>query len=94
MRFSLLGDLGLLFVLKFFKFLFISMFTMGFIGLCAVIGLYFYVKPELPSVETLRDVTFPQTTDGRVFSEDGKLIARVWRENAAFRLPMMICLKI
>ncbi|RTE85983.1 MULTISPECIES: penicillin-binding protein 1A [Gammaproteobacteria] len=60
--------------MKFLKFFFVSIFTVGFIGFCAVLGLYFYVKPELPSVETLRDVEFQ--TPMQVYSADGKLISQ------------------
>lgn len=59
------------------------MFTAGFIGLCAVIGLYFYVKPELPSVETLRDVEFQ--TPMHVYSADGKLISQFGEQR---RIPV------
>ncbi|MDN3679421.1 PBP1A family penicillin-binding protein [Vibrio tapetis subsp. quintayensis] len=43
------------------------------LGVGTIIGFYYYVKPELPDVATLRDVQLQ--TPMQVFSQDGKLIA-------------------
>lgn len=43
-------------------------------GLCTVAGLYFYIKPDLPSVSVLKDVRLQ--TPMKVFTQDGKLISQ------------------
>ena len=43
------------------------------IGLIAAGGLYFYLSPQLPSADTLRDVRYQVPL--RVYSHDGKLLA-------------------
>lgn len=43
-------------------------------GLCAIAALYFYIKPDLPSVEVLKDVRLQ--TPMKVFTQDGKLISQ------------------
>ncbi|MCY7295296.1 penicillin-binding protein 1A [Alteromonas sp. a30] len=43
-------------------------------GLCSVAGLYFYIKPDLPSVSVLKDVRLQ--TPMKVFTQDGKLISQ------------------
>ncbi len=43
------------------------------LGVGTIIGFYYYVKPELPDVATLRDVQLQ--TPMQVYSQDGKLIA-------------------
>ncbi|MBF7073778.1 penicillin-binding protein 1A [Glaciecola sp. MH2013] len=40
----------------------------------SIIGMYFYLKPELPSVEVLQEVKFQ--TPMRIFTKDGKLISQ------------------
>lgn len=45
-----------------------------FLGVISIIGIYFYLKPELPSVDTLREVKLQ--TPMRVFTKDGKLISQ------------------
>ncbi len=44
------------------------------LGVSTIIGFYYYVKPELPDVATLRDVELQ--TPMQVFSQDGKLISQ------------------
>ncbi|TKF92476.1 PBP1A family penicillin-binding protein [Vibrio sp. F13] len=44
------------------------------LGVSTIFGFYFYVKPELPDVATLRDVELQ--TPMQVFSQDGKLISQ------------------
>jgi len=49
--------------------------TLGFfLGVISIIGMYFYLKPELPSVEVLREVKLQ--TPMRIFTQDGKLISQ------------------
>ncbi|MFQ3248572.1 MAG: penicillin-binding protein 1A [Glaciecola sp.] len=45
-----------------------------FLGVISIIGMYFYLKPELPSVEVLREVKLQ--TPMRIFTQDGKLISQ------------------
>nr|WP_217906320.1 PBP1A family penicillin-binding protein [Vibrio sp. JPW-9-11-11] len=45
-----------------------------FLGVGTIFGFYFYVKPELPDVATLKDVQLQ--TPMQVFSRDGKLISQ------------------
>ncbi len=44
------------------------------LGVSTIFGFYYYVKPELPDVATLRDVKLQ--TPMQVFSQDGKLISQ------------------
>ncbi len=43
------------------------------LGLGTIVGAYYYLKPELPDIETLRDIRFQVPM--RIYSRDGKLIA-------------------
>jgi len=60
--------------LKWFKRLIYTLLVCTIIGGVAVGSLYLYVKPELPSVETLRDVRLQ--TPMQVFTADGELISQ------------------
>ncbi|MEE8427659.1 MAG: transglycosylase domain-containing protein, partial [Woeseiaceae bacterium] len=44
-------------------------------GVAAVIGAYYYVSPELPAAETIRDI--PLQIPLRIFSRDGHLISEI-----------------
>ncbi len=55
------------------------------LGGATVGGLYLYVKPELPSVETLRDVRWQ--TPMQVFTADGKLISQFGEKR---RIPIKL----
>lgn len=60
--------------MKFFKRL-ISFGLVGLIlGVSGIAALYFYIKPELPSVEVLKDVRLQ--TPMKVYTQDGKLISQ------------------
>ncbi|WP_117235973.1 penicillin-binding protein 1A [Vibrio maerlii] len=59
--------------MKFIKRLFIFSLICIILGVSTIFGFYFYVKPELPDVATLRDVQLQ--TPMEVYSQDGKLIA-------------------
>nr|WP_256473843.1 PBP1A family penicillin-binding protein [Aliidiomarina quisquiliarum] len=63
--------------------MFVGFFAFGILGVGAIVGLYFYVKPDLPSVETLRDVRFQ--TPMQVFTKDGKLISQFGEQR---RIPV------
>ncbi|CCN32769.1 penicillin-binding protein 1A [Vibrio nigripulchritudo ATCC 27043] len=60
--------------MKFIKHLLIFSLVCTILGVTTIIGFYFYVKPELPDVATLKDVELQ--TPMQVFSEDGKLISQ------------------
>src|SRR5690554_4082809 len=60
--------------LRFIKYLVITIALLTLLAVGAVAGLYYYVKPELPSVETLRDVRLQVPM--QVFTADGKLISQ------------------
>ncbi|MEZ9775360.1 penicillin-binding protein 1A [Vibrio sp. 10N.261.54.A5] len=60
--------------MKFIKRLFIFTLICMILGVSTIFGFYFYVKPELPDVATLRDVELQ--TPMQVFSQDGKLISQ------------------
>lgn len=59
---------------KFFKYTFSFIVVSGIAGVLAIAGLYFYIKPDLPSVETLKDVRLQ--TPMKVYTSDGKLISQ------------------
>ncbi|WP_171368567.1 penicillin-binding protein 1A [Vibrio chagasii] len=60
--------------MKFIKRLFIFTLICMILGVSTIFGVYYYVKPELPDVATLRDVELQ--TPMQVFSQDGKLISQ------------------
>lgn len=60
-------------ITKFFKFLLFSSFLGLFLAALFSTAIYFYLKPELPSMEALKDVRFQVPL--RVYSRDEKLIA-------------------
>ncbi|MGM0526021.1 MAG: penicillin-binding protein 1A [Pseudomonadota bacterium] len=71
--------------MKFFKRLIIVFIALGILGVTAVAGLYFYLKPELPSVATLRDVELQ--TPMQVFTKDGELISQFGEKR---RIPVAL----
>ncbi|WP_100753667.1 penicillin-binding protein 1A [Vibrio salilacus] len=60
--------------MKFIKRLFLFTLICIILGVGTIFGFYFYVKPELPDVATLKDVQLQ--TPMQVFSQDGKLISQ------------------
>lgn len=60
--------------MKFIKRLLVLAFICILLGVGTIFGFYYYVKPELPDVATLKDVQLQ--TPMQVFSQDGKLIAQ------------------
>ncbi|MBJ2146659.1 PBP1A family penicillin-binding protein [Vibrio sp. IB15] len=60
--------------MKFIKRLFIFTLICMILGVSTIFGFYYYVKPELPDVATLRDVELQ--TPMQIFSQDGKLISQ------------------
>jgi len=57
----------------------------GLLGVLAVAGLYLYLKNDLPSVETLKDVRLQ--TPMRVFSQEGELISQFGEKR---RIPLKL----
>ncbi len=53
------------------------------LGVSAIVGSYYYLKPDLPDIETLRDIRFQVPM--RVYSRDGKLIAEYGQKR---RIPL------
>ncbi|WP_137168293.1 penicillin-binding protein 1A [Salinimonas lutimaris] len=60
--------------MKLFKTFLVLCFLGAILGTAAVVGLYFYIKPDLPSVTVLKDVRLQ--TPMRIFTQDGKLISQ------------------
>ncbi|MBU2978649.1 PBP1A family penicillin-binding protein [Alteromonas sp. C1M14] len=60
--------------MKYIKSLFLFFIIGGILGLAALFGLYFYIKPDLPSVTVLKDVRLQ--TPMRIYTNDGKLISQ------------------
>jgi len=59
---------------KFIKPLLLFVFLSGLLGCAALVGIYFYIKPDLPSVTVLKDVRLQ--TPMQIYTNDGKLISQ------------------
>ncbi len=66
---------------KLIKFFIISLFF----GLIAIAGVYIYLKDELPSVESLKDIKWQ--TPMQIFSKDGQLISQFGEKK---RIPLTL----
>jgi len=71
--------------LKFLKWTFISSIIVGFAGLLTIIGLYFYLSPDLPDVNSLKKIKLQ--TPLKVFTSDGRLISQYGEKR---RIPLTI----
>ncbi|PIJ51199.1 carboxypeptidase/penicillin-binding protein 1A [Erwinia sp. OLTSP20] len=71
--------------MKFVKYLLILAFCCILLGVGSVYGLYKYIEPQLPDVNTLKDVRLQ--TPMQVFSADGKLIAQYGEKR---RIPVTL----
>ena len=60
--------------MKYIKPLIISVSALFLLGLVLVIGTYFYIKADLPSVDVLKDVRLQ--TPMRIYTQDGMLISQ------------------
>ncbi|WP_100658029.1 penicillin-binding protein 1A [Alteromonas flava] len=60
--------------MKYIKPLFITFIVGSIIGFAGLVGIYFYIKPELPSVDVLKEVKLQ--TPMRIYTHDGKLISQ------------------
>ena len=68
------NTLGNVNFVKYIKTLFILALIGGTLGVAALAGIYFYIKPDLPSVTVLKDVRLQ--TPMRIYTYDGKLISQ------------------
>ena len=71
--------------MKYIKLLFITFITGCVLGLALIVGIYFYIKPDLPSVDVLKDVQLQ--TPMRIYTRDGKLISQYGVKR---RLPLTL----
>lgn len=71
--------------MKFLKRLLILSVICIILGVTTIIGFYFYLKPQLPDVATLKDVQLQ--TPMQVYSSDGKLIAQFGEKR---RIPLRL----
>ncbi|QXO17626.1 penicillin-binding protein 1A [Vibrio ostreae] len=71
--------------MKFIKRLLVFSLICIILGVTTIFGFYYYVKPDLPDVATLRDVKLQ--TPMQVFSRDGKLIAQFGEQR---RIPLKL----
>lgn len=62
-----------MFLKKFFIPTLHFLFSVFLLALLAVAGLFFYLAPEIPSIDVLRDISLQEPM--RVYAQDGKLIA-------------------
>ena len=60
--------------MKYIKPLLLFSFLSAILGCAALVGIYFYIKPELPSVTVLKDVRLQ--TPMQIYTKDGKLISQ------------------
>lgn len=68
---------------KISKILLVLMLTGAIIGISGVTGIYLYLKPNLPSIDSLKDVQLQVPL--RIYSKDGKLIAEYGEKR---RIPL------
>lgn len=71
--------------MKFLKYLFIFAVCCALLGVGSVYGLYRYIEPQLPDVNSLKDVRLQ--TPMQVYSADGKLIAQFGEKR---RIPLTL----
>ncbi|MCU7553309.1 penicillin-binding protein 1A [Alteromonas sp. ASW11-19] len=60
--------------MKYIKPLFFITIILGILGTATLVGIYFYIKPDLPSVTVLKDVRLQ--TPMRIYTQDGRLISQ------------------
>lgn len=71
--------------MKLFKRFVLALTVLAVLGVAAIGALYFYVKPELPSVATLREVELQ--TPMQVFTQDGEMISQFGEKR---RIPVQL----
>jgi penicillin-binding protein 1A len=70
---------------KYIKPLIISVSALSSLGVVLVLGTYFYIKADLPSVDVLKDVRLQ--TPMRIYTQDGKLISQYGVKR---RIPLIL----
>ncbi len=65
-------------LLSLFKWLFILLLLLGFLGCAGLAGLYYYLSQDLPKINTLND--YRPATVTSVFSDDGRKIGEFYEE--------------
>ena len=71
--------------MKYIKPLIISVSALSSLGVVLVLGTYFYIKADLPSVDVLKDVRLQ--TPMRIYTQDGKLISQYGVKR---RIPLIL----
>lgn len=71
--------------MKYIKRLFILSILLCILGLAAVTGIYFYIKPDLPSVAVLKEVRLQ--TPMKIYTQDGLLISQYGVKR---RIPLLL----
>lgn len=71
--------------MKYIKVFLIVVLLGSVLGITSVLGMYFYLKDDLPSVDVLRDVELQ--TPMRVFTQDGQLISQYGVKR---RIPVLL----
>ncbi|WP_340679810.1 penicillin-binding protein 1A [Paraglaciecola sp.] len=71
--------------MKYIKPLIISVSALCLLGVVLVLGTYFYIKADLPSVDVLKDVRLQ--TPMRIYTQDGKLISQYGVKR---RIPLIL----
>ncbi|MEJ2212733.1 MAG: penicillin-binding protein 1A [Gammaproteobacteria bacterium] len=71
------------FITKITKFFLVLGFLGVFVGISATIGIYYYLKPNLPSIDSLKDVQLQVPL--RIYSKDGLLISEYGEKR---RIPL------
>lgn len=71
--------------MKYIKVFLIVVLLGSALGITSVLGMYFYLKDDLPSVDVLRDVELQ--TPMRVFTQDGQLISQYGVKR---RIPVLL----
>ncbi|QUM79096.1 PBP1A family penicillin-binding protein [Moritella sp. 5] len=72
-------------IVKWAKRLSVFILVSGLLGIASIFALYFYIKPELPDVSSLKTVQLQ--TPMKVYSQDGKLISQFGEKR---RIPIEI----
>ena len=71
--------------MKYIKPLIISVSALSLLSVVVVLGTYFYIKADLPSVDVLKDVRLQ--TPMRIYTQDGKLISQYGVKR---RIPLIL----
>lgn len=72
-------------MIRFLKYFLLTLIAIGVLGIASVAGLYWYVKDELPNIDTLKDVRFQ--TPMQVYTADGRLMSQFGEQR---RIPLTL----